>query len=197
MLKHLITYLTENKKFDQNHIKSIVSKLDVDLTPAEYLTSGGTADIYQYNDKIVKFIRESGKHIGEVEQLYSFIEGKKFKNVINIHHFMKVPIKPMLNNKQFIVIIIMENLKPLDEVFTEYNIPSIKQEKSIKRHPFTRIVSIVGDIVLDMIENGDEMYFETIRGKDLYDYAVKNNVSKYGGAKNQINRMGLNEFKQF
>jgi hypothetical protein len=48
-----------------------------------------------------------------------------------------------------------------------------------------------------MIENGDEMYFETIRGKDLYDYAVKNNVSKYGGAKNKINRMGLNEFKQF
>lgn len=184
---HLIKkILLENKRYEDEEIQRIVSQLNIDLKPHDYLASGGTADIYEYKDKIIKFHRESETFLDEVKDLYKKIEGKKFNNVINIHHFLYHFLdRHQVGINYYLVVIIMEKLTPLDKVFTEYNIPSIIRDKGVQRHPFVHIVAILGDIILDEKEEGSKIDFSNVTAQELFE--IKR-------SKAAIGRMGKDNF---
>lgn len=148
MLKDKI-FFTEGRKsrFGDDIVTKILSSLESKFTISEYkhLASGGTASVYEINDKVMRIGRWYN-YPSEAELVYTKIKHSKPKYLVKVYYFDVLEFA----NKYY-EISVLEKLTPLDEspALIKYNIPSIKNKMELNRHPMVVFFNLVGSLLFD------------------------------------------------
>lgn len=163
-MQHINKLLLE-MRFSEANVKKLINELKKRLGleyDYSYKVSGGTADIYEYGDD--KVVRISSSYGIDDAELYDKLVQIDFHHVVNFLKHVDLQLKRSGETvyKTFSALV-MEKLTPLDQVFVQYDIPSISVAKTPKRHPFTVFTMIVGEQIANGIRDADEILSMNIK----------------------------------